>query len=53
MKRLNELSISAKLKAASTNQPMTARRPAPARGNPVARVQGALAVKLEDRWEEF
>jgi methyl-accepting chemotaxis protein len=37
-------------KAASTNRTMTARRPVSARGG---RVQGALAAKIDDGWEEF
>jgi uncharacterized phage infection (PIP) family protein YhgE len=37
-------------KAARPNQTMTARRPVSARGG---RVQGALAAKIDDGWEEF
>jgi hypothetical protein len=63
MKRQNELLISTKLyapksavmpfKAAQPKQTTTARRPVRARGNPAGRVQGALAVKIDDSREAF
>jgi methyl-accepting chemotaxis protein len=40
-------------KGAQPKQTTTARHPMPARGNPVGRVHGALAAKIDDSWEEF
>jgi hypothetical protein len=63
MKRLNVLSISTRLyapestvmpfKGAQPKQMTTARRPMRARGNPVGRVQGTLAAKIDDSGEKF
>jgi methyl-accepting chemotaxis protein len=40
-------------KAVQPKQTTAARRPMPGRGNPTGRVQGALAAKIDDSWEEF